>query len=73
MTIKCVCPVCFHPTASISIHDSVMTWWDEAIEGVGPKPWASYNRWDGASGYSRAIALGPIGQHELHSGHPKIV
>ena len=46
----------------------VMTWWDEAREGVGPKPWASYSRWDGAS----AIALGPIGQHELH-GHPKIV
>ena len=22
---------------------------------------------------NRAIALGPIGQHELHSGHPKIV
>ena len=22
---------------------------------------------------SRAIALGPIEQHELHSGHPKIV
>ena len=73
MTIKCVCPMCLHPTPSISINDSVMTWWDEAREGVGPKPWASYSRWDGASGYSRAIALGPIGQHELHSGHPKIV
>ena len=68
-----MCPVCLHPTPSISINDSVMTGRDEAREGVGPKPWASYSRWDGASGYSRAIALGPIGQHELHSGHPKVV
>jgi hypothetical protein len=26
-----------------------------------------HSRWDGASGYTRAIALGPIGQHELHN------
>ena len=51
--------------------DLMMTWWDEKVNDLVTTWWdevGHYSRWDGASGGSRAIALGPIGQHELHAG-----